>query len=46
MEIPEQTAFTSIPCGVCPVFGECVEGGAVSPQTCVYYKQWLEQLDF
>ena len=28
------------------VFTECVEGGKVSPQTCVYYQRWLDQLDF
>lgn len=44
MRIPEVTPFTSVPCGVCPVFNECVEGGKVSPQTCVYYGQWLDQL--
>ena len=40
--IPASTAFTSIPCGMCPVFNECKEGGAVSPQTCVYFEKWLE----
>ncbi|KAL4425784.1 hypothetical protein ABPG75_009800 [Micractinium tetrahymenae] len=42
MKIPETTAFTSIPCGVCPVFNECVEGGKISPATCVYYQEWLD----
>ncbi|PRW59184.1 DNA-directed RNA polymerase III subunit RPC6 [Chlorella sorokiniana] len=46
MRVPASTAFTSIPCGVCPVFTECVEGGKISPQTCVYYQSWLDQLDF
>lgn len=46
MRIPETTAFTSIPCGVCPVFNECVEGGKVSPSTCAYYQEWLDRLDF
>lgn len=41
--IPSSNAFTSIPCGVCPVFSECEEGGIISPQTCVYYDKWLEQ---
>ncbi len=40
--IPDDTAFTSIPCGKCPVFGECKEGGPISPQTCVYYQEWLK----
>ncbi|KAL4445817.1 hypothetical protein ABPG77_009016 [Micractinium sp. CCAP 211/92] len=42
MKTPETTAFTSIPCGVCPVFNECVEGGKISPATCVYYQEWLD----
>lgn len=45
MRIPETTPFTSIPCGVCPVLNECVEGGKISPQTCMYYQQWLHELD-
>lgn len=28
------------------VFTECVEGGKISPQTCVYYQSWLDQLEF
>ncbi|KAI3438602.1 hypothetical protein D9Q98_001025 [Chlorella vulgaris] len=46
MPIPDTTAFTSIPCGVCPVFNECVEGGKISPESCQYYSAWLEQLDY
>lgn len=42
LAIPEQSAFTSIPCGVCPVFNECTPDGPVSPATCVYYQQWLD----
>ena len=40
--------FTSVPCGVCPVISQCVEGGVVSPSTCLYFTQWLEanELDF
>jgi len=40
--------LTSMPCGVCPVISQCVDGGVVSPATCVYYTQWLEanELDF
>ena len=41
LRIPEPTAFSALPCGVCPVIGECVEGGKISPQTCLYYKHWL-----
>ena len=29
--IPEKSALTSVPCGVCPVFDECKPGGLISP---------------
>lgn len=41
MPLPSTSAFTSTPCGVCPVFNECHEDGLISPQTCVYYDKWL-----
>ena len=37
-----RNAFTEAPCGKCPVFHLCEEGGPVSASTCVYFKQWLE----
>mmetsp|Transcript_6760 Transcript_6760/g.14940 ORF Transcript_6760/g.14940 Transcript_6760/m.14940 type:complete len:285 (-) Transcript_6760:528-1382(-) len=40
--IPASSAFTSVPCGVCPVFNECHEDGLITPQTCVYYEKWLQ----
>jgi len=30
------------PCGICPVFDSCHPGGAISPQTCIYMKEWLD----
>jgi len=30
------------PCAVCPVFDSCRPGGAISPETCVYMKDWLD----
>lgn len=42
MAVPETTALTSVPCGTCPVFSECHDGGVISPQTCVYYDKWLD----
>jgi len=30
------------PCGICPVFDRCRPGGAISPQTCIYMKEWLD----
>ncbi|KAK0734732.1 RNA polymerase Rpc34 [Lasiosphaeria miniovina] len=32
---------TEAPCGRCPVFEICEEGGPVSPSKCVYFMQWL-----
>lgn len=42
LPLPERTPFTSLPCGVCPVFNDCKEGGPISPQTCEYYQAWLK----
>lgn len=39
---PDHSPFTSMPCGVCPVFNECKPGGRVSPETCIYFDKWLE----
>jgi DNA-directed RNA polymerase III subunit RPC6 len=33
--------YSNVPCGVCPVFDQCRDGGIISPQTCVYMTQWL-----
>jgi DNA-directed RNA polymerase III subunit RPC6 len=33
--------YSEIPCGVCPVFHKCQEGGPISPERCTYYTQWL-----
>lgn len=41
LPIPESSAFTAVPCGVCPVLQECAPGGLVSPETCTYMKEWL-----
>jgi DNA-directed RNA polymerase III subunit RPC6 len=35
--------FTDIPCGKCPVFEFCKEGGPVNPADCVYLSNWLAQ---
>lgn len=44
--VPEAVPLTDCPCGVCPVFNDCHEGGPVAPERCEYYKKWLEALDF
>lgn len=36
------TGLTQAPCGRCPVFDVCRDGGPVNPQTCVYFDAWLQ----
>ncbi|XP_067136463.1 DNA-directed RNA polymerase III subunit RPC6 [Centruroides vittatus] len=38
----QSTGLMRIPCSVCPVFEDCHEGGAISPSTCQYMKDWLD----
>lgn len=38
---PELSAYTEAPCGRCPVFDLCEEGGPVGPNNCEYFKTWL-----
>ncbi|XP_013382572.1 DNA-directed RNA polymerase III subunit RPC6 [Lingula anatina] len=38
----QPTGLMKTPCGVCPVIKDCYEGGAVSPSTCIYMKEWLD----
>jgi DNA-directed RNA polymerase III subunit RPC6 len=30
-----------MPCGKCPVISQCVDGGIISPTTCLYLTKWL-----
>jgi DNA-directed RNA polymerase III subunit RPC6 len=41
MPEPYVTALAEAPCGRCPVFELCEEGGPVAPSNCVYFQQWL-----
>lgn len=34
-----------VPCGKCPVFHDCVPGGVISPQNCVYMTEWLKEVE-
>lgn len=34
--------LSEVPCGRCPVFDLCEEGGPVGPSNCVYFSKWLE----
>ncbi|KAI9717880.1 MAG: hypothetical protein M1812_004407 [Candelaria pacifica] len=36
------TGLTESPCGVCPVFNLCEEGGPVSAGNCKYFEEWLD----
>lgn len=38
----QDNGFTEAPCGRCPVFNLCEEGGPVSASNCEYFKKWLE----
>ncbi|KAK3945213.1 DNA-directed RNA polymerase [Diplogelasinospora grovesii] len=38
---PTSNGLTEAPCGRCPVFELCEEGGPVSPGNCVYFQRWL-----
>jgi DNA-directed RNA polymerase III subunit RPC6 len=33
--------FVEVPCGRCPVFELCEEGGPVNPSNCEYFQRWL-----
>lgn len=35
------SSLTEAPCGRCPVFDLCEEGGPVGPSTCEYFQEWL-----
>jgi DNA-directed RNA polymerase III subunit RPC6 len=39
---PMSNGLTEAPCGRCPVFEICEEGGPVNPSNCVYFERWLE----
>lgn len=38
---PYISPYTEAPCGKCPVFDLCEEGGPVGPSNCEYFKRWL-----
>ena len=37
-----ENGLTEAPCGRCPVFDLCEEGGPVNARTCEYFQKWLE----
>lgn len=40
-KIDPTNGFTESPCGRCPVFELCKEGGPVSASNCKYFEEWL-----
>lgn len=36
------SSITETPCGLCPVFSKCSSHGVISPQSCTYYQDWLD----
>mmetsp|Transcript_914 Transcript_914/g.2036 ORF Transcript_914/g.2036 Transcript_914/m.2036 type:complete len:303 (-) Transcript_914:24-932(-) len=40
--IETQDYLTAAPCGVCPVMAQCCDGGVISPVTCPYLTDWLD----
>ena len=41
MEDLGRGGLTEVPCGRCPVFDLCAEGGPVNPSNCEYFDDWL-----
>ena len=42
----EGNGMTEIPCGRCPVFDLCEEGGPVSASNCEYWDKWIQEFEF
>ena len=40
-DVEFENGFTEAPCGRCPVFEICEEGGPVNATTCEYFEDWL-----
>ena len=39
--IESSSSWTDVPCGRCPVYSFCTQGGPVNPVNCVYLNRWL-----
>jgi DNA-directed RNA polymerase III subunit RPC6 len=37
-----ESAVLATPCGSCPVAHECREGAQIAPQSCAYFREWLD----
>lgn len=42
IEPAKANGLTEAPCGRCPVFDLCEDGGLVNAKTCPYFQEWLE----
>lgn len=40
---PLTSVLGTVPCGQCPVMTLCSNRGPVTPSSCQYYSQWLQQ---
>ncbi|XP_018414316.1 PREDICTED: DNA-directed RNA polymerase III subunit RPC6 [Nanorana parkeri] len=40
--IIQPAGLVRTPCGLCPVFEDCHEGGDISPSNCIYMSEWLD----
>lgn len=40
----QDVGLATIPCGVCPVASQCGEGKVVSPETCPYWRAYINRL--
>ncbi|KAL9115871.1 MAG: hypothetical protein Q9227_000239 [Pyrenula ochraceoflavens] len=46
VKIGPGNGLTDIPCGRCPVFDLCEEGGPVNADNCKYFDEWFQKLEF
>lgn len=42
LDAKKGSSLVRMPCGVCPIIHNCHPDGIVSPQTCIYMKEWLD----
>ena len=42
-EEKRSNGLTEMPCGRCPVLHDCAPGALISPASCVYFEEWLNE---
>lgn len=40
--LAKDTGLMRMPCGLCPVFNDCHEGGPICPAKCIYLTDWFQ----